>query len=100
MSDDDKVLLTTEQAIDALDVQDGQVHVFMNPSAGVLIGADWSLASITKATESALSRQVGGEACLRMKHGLVLEKGAGDYLFVAANPERLCPAANPTEATQ
>ncbi len=71
--------LTPEQAKSLLN--DGQdIHVFLNPN-GMLIGADWTRQQVESLINKAESLEVGGAACVRMKHGLVA-KSDGRYHFI------------------
>ena len=87
--EDAKINLTKEQALAVLDRNsDGSVHVFDNPSLGMLVGADWSKESIENAIKSATELQIGGETCRKMGHGLVMDCEDGRH-FVAAKEDEL-----------
>lgn len=70
---DDRELLTYDQAVALLN--DGEdIHVFSNPAGGVLVGSDFSRAKVLEILKEAKEIEVGGEACVRMKHGLVADR--------------------------
>lgn len=69
----EKQLLTVEQAKEALPKGE-TIHVFLNPSGGMLIGGDWGRDEIYKLLDSADTIEVGGKECVRMGHGLVVTK--------------------------
>jgi len=58
----------------------GNIHTFRNPSAGMMIGADWNRDDIIEAMNK---HGVGlsGEQAKAMDHGLVLEDKSG-FLFI------------------
>lgn len=64
--------LTIEQAL-ALLPEGDEIHVFSNPSAGVLVGSDWRRATVEKEIRAAKIREIGGDACRGMNHGLALD---------------------------
>ncbi len=70
--------LTVEQALAVLPEGD-EIHVFSNPSGGVLVGADWRRADVEKEIRGAKVREIGGPASVGMGHGLVLD----EHWFVA-----------------
>lgn len=47
------------------------VHVQMNPSYGLFVGADWERDSILEAIKKNIC-EVGGKMCRNMNHGLVI----------------------------
>lgn len=69
MSDDDRIVLTTEQALGMLP-DDDDIHTFRNPG-GIMLGCDWTRDAITQAIENN-ECELGGEMCKRMNHGLVI----------------------------
>jgi hypothetical protein len=83
---DDKIILTKDQA-KALIGKRKQVHTFRSGSS-ILIGADWSRKSIIDAIEKTDLIEIGGEACKRMGHGLVVWT-VNDPLFVEADKEEI-----------
>jgi hypothetical protein len=73
-----------------------EYHVFVNPKFNMLVGADWSLESLSEMIDDAFSIELTdphGEA-RRMNHGIAIEKrenskvGARMY-FVETDKERL-----------
>lgn len=73
----ERVVLNKDQALSML--QDGdEIHTFRSQGS-VLIGADWSRASILEAIEQN-ECEIGGETCQAMGHGLVIH--ANGPLFV------------------
>ena len=88
MSDDEKVLLTPEQAIEMLGEDEGQVHAFMNPDAGILLGADWNIEQAKEYICLASSRELAGPAAQKSKHGLAVFGNRGLVFF--KTKEALC----------
>jgi hypothetical protein len=73
MSDEknEVVLLTPQEAVSLL-LPGGTVHVYVNPTSGVLVGADWDRSVAIETIESATEIQIGGDACRGAGHGLVV----------------------------
>lgn len=81
-----KRMITPEQAINLLNDGD-TIHTFNNPS-GMLIGADHDRSRvIEKINRNSANLEIGGDACRRMKHGLVINDGS--LLFIETNEEKL-----------
>lgn len=89
MSNADREFLTPARAKELLGDK-SEVHVLLNPNAGMLIGADWTRAEIDRMLDAAETIEVGGEECKRMKHGLVVAL-KGRYHFLE------CEALNATD---
>ncbi len=71
MSDDEKFLLTADEAISLL--ADGDhVHNYANPSAGMFLGVDYERAHAEKHIREAIQREIAGPGCKRMKHALAV----------------------------
>lgn len=90
--ENEKILLTPEQAKEVLALNRGKVHTFLNGS-GMLIGADHSKESIYESIDNAEILEVTGPSAQAMGHGLgILPKEAknqGDILFVETDMELL-----------
>lgn len=69
--EEEKILLSKEQALKIAKFNDEQIHCFLSASFG-LIGADHSKESFLNDLERAKSIEVGGEHCRNMNHALVL----------------------------
>jgi hypothetical protein len=82
MADNDKHIITAEQAIDCLP-QGETIHNFLNPSPGLMLGCDYERASAIKALEEADSIEIGGPGCMAMKHPLVVWKDGAHSFFEA-----------------
>lgn len=63
--------LTPEQAKDLLP-EGKEIHVYHNPNGSMLVGFDVSRKRVLKAIDSAETIEVGGQACMNMKHGIVV----------------------------
>jgi len=72
--------LTVDQA-KALLLPGDEIHVFLNPSAGMLVGADWSREAILKLLETAETLRIGGTQCIGMGHGLVAFKDGRNHFI-------------------
>lgn len=84
---DERTFLTVEQATALL--PDGDtIHVFLNPNAAMLIGADWSRKEIIELLSDSEILEVGGEACLKMGHGLVALKN-NRYHFIESSAGKI-----------
>ena len=70
---------SVEEALDLADLENG--HVFMNPSAGMIVGADWSKKELTKLIKTAKTLRQGGSSCSDLGHGLVAFDGKDNYFI-------------------
>jgi len=61
----------TVEAAKALLLPGEEIHVFLNPSPGVMVGADWDRAQILELLEKAETLRIGGPQCVGLGHGLV-----------------------------
>lgn len=84
---DDKVILTKEQAIKLLGKRN-EIHTFRS-GRGILIGADHSRKSLLESIEKSKLIEIGGEACRRMGHGLVIWTSETDPLFVEVDKKEI-----------
>jgi hypothetical protein len=84
MADDDKELLTYDEAV-ALLPDDERIHTFVNP-AGMLIGADWDRSDVLSLLETTDLREVAGPAAQSMGHGLVAWRDKGP-VFIQTRTE-------------
>ena len=82
----DKVILTKEQAV-ALLGKRKDIHTFRS-GTGILFGADWTRKGLLKAIQDTDLIEIGGEACKRMGHGLVVWTG-NDPLFVEVDKDKI-----------
>lgn len=89
--DDLKRLFITKE--EALSVLDDDLHVFLNTSVGVILGAGWSKEQIEEAIEKAVRIEIAGEQAKAMKHGIAVtvKKDEDDtyYAFISTNMEKL-----------
>ena len=85
---DDRVFLNKEEALSCLN--DGeQVHPFVNPAGGMLVGADWDRQKIEQLfDEYPDDIEIGGEQSRQMKHAIVVSRN-GNPIFIEANEERI-----------
>jgi hypothetical protein len=74
---DEKVVLTTEQALSMLG-DDDSIHTF-RAVGNMLLGADWDRAELEIAIRQNRC-EIGGEMCKRTNHGLVVN--VDGWLFV------------------
>lgn len=83
----ERLFITADQAISAI-AKRGDIHTFRS-SPSVLIGTDWRRKTLVKALRDAGPEgiEIGGEACMRMGHGLVLHSGGP--LFIEADSDIL-----------
>ncbi len=82
----DKKFITPDEAISLLN-EDEQIHTFRNPN-GMLLGADHNRESLIKLLRANPDKiQIGGEACRRINHGLIIDDGG--YLFIETNEKKL-----------
>lgn len=84
MSDDNKVILSPEQA-EALFPEGEYVHNFVNPGAGLMIGCDYDRADAIKALQEADSIELAGPGAMGMKHPIAVWDKAGKLSFFAAD---------------
>ncbi len=90
----DRVFLTPDEALNIIqyDKDADGVHVFMNPSASVLVGADWSFESIKELFVSAYWIEICEPTGMArsMKHGIaVADHKKGTQWFIATNEDAL-----------
>ena len=83
---EDKVLLSIEDALAMLDGKE-EVHAFVNPSAGILLGADWSRNDAEIYIAAAESRELAGEQAQKAKHGLAVHGKHGLVFFATKQKE-------------
>lgn len=87
MSDDDKIILTVEEAISLL--PHGRfVHNFANPG-GMLVGCDYETPEAHRAIKAAKLLEIGGPTCKSMNHALVVHDEKGHYSFFSTDNERV-----------
>jgi hypothetical protein len=79
MSDEERVVLTVEQAVAMLPDGDS-IHTFLDGVA--LIGADWSREEILEGFNTAESIELAGPTATSMGHGLVFLDNRGIWVFV------------------
>lgn len=79
----EKIILTKDQAINLLD-EGEYIHTFMQGGMS-LIGCDHSRESILEDIQTADVLEIGGDTCVSMGHGLVID----GRLFVKANREKV-----------
>lgn len=60
-------VLTKEQALECLIIEDNQVHSFISTSFG-LIGADWDIEEVKESMDEAESIEIGGEQSRKLNH--------------------------------
>lgn len=88
---EERKFLTVLEALKLLP-KGGEVHTFLN-AGSMLIGADWSRKTLEKTIKEAESREIGGEFCMGMGHGLVvMRKGGtsrGDLVFIKHDEEAI-----------
>lgn len=87
MADDDKVILTPEQA-EAMLPEGKHVHNFANPG-GMLIGCDYEREHAIAALRSARQIELGGEQCMAMKHPIVVWETERRCTFFQADMEKV-----------
>ena len=88
MADGRKTILTPEEAETLLPGGD-IVHNYLNPSAGMFLGCDFSREETTKALRNAVRIEIGGDACKKMGHALVVWDTDQHYSFFAADKDRV-----------
>lgn len=81
MSDDTPVFLTPEEA-ESLLLGGEYVHS-IRQRGFAFIGCDWSRASVIEAFAKALRLEIGGPACQRMGHPIVVTDDHGPVFFEA-----------------
>lgn len=69
---ENRVYLTTEQAIRLLPAGKKEIHTFANPSAGFMLGADLSRERVEKMIDQAEIREISGPTAAGMGHGLCI----------------------------
>ncbi len=80
MSDDDKTILTPEEA-ESLLAEGDTVHNYANPGPGMMVGCDYERADAIAAIKAASLLEIGGPGCKAMRHALVVHDKNGRYTF-------------------
>lgn len=88
MSSDDKIILTADEAISLL-APGENVHNFINNIAGMFIGCDYSRDSAEKHIRDAVECEIGGPACKRIKHALVVWSSKTRMTFFETDMEKV-----------
>ena len=84
-----KVTVTASEAEEIIARNsDGGAHTFVNPTIGVLIGADHTKEEIDAEIKNAKDLQIGGDECRRLSHQLVIDVDGHRY-FVATDDEKV-----------
>ena len=83
---EDRQFLTIREAIALLDDGD-EIHVFCNPQAGTLLGADWSRKEVLDAIEKASFREVTGPMAQKVNHGLAIANEHGQWFIKTKKPK-------------
>lgn len=73
-ADDDAYELTVDEAL-AMLVDGEDIHTFLNPAVGIIVGADWSRKEAEDLIRRSPSRKQSGEQALSMKHGIAVQDG-------------------------
>lgn len=94
---DNKVILTAEQA-EALLAPGERVHNFANP-AGMLVGCDDDRDRAIAALKAAKQIELGGPACMAMKHPIVVWDSEKHCTFFEADMDKIA-ALESTHASQ
>lgn len=82
-----KVILTAEEAISLLP-EGEHIHNFVSGGM-MLIGCDYDREDAIKAIREAEQREIGGDACKRMNHALVVWSSETRHSFFATDPEKV-----------
>lgn len=85
---EERVTLTPDDALSVLDWQDDEVHCFVNPGVGMLVGADHERASVEKLFRTTNWLELAGDQARQMKHGVVARDRIG-FLFFATDEAKL-----------
>ena len=79
--EDGKVIITLLEALKLLPEKD-EVHTFLNPAAGMLVGADWPMKDIIMALALSKEIHLTGEAAQAMDHGIAIKQADGVMVFI------------------
>lgn len=82
---DEKVMLTADQAVAMLPDKDW-IHTFVNPAAGMLLGADWTREYTLEAIRASTHIELTGPTAASMGHRFVIEH-MGRAVYIESNPE-------------
>ena len=78
---DDRFFLSAGQALAMLDPEAERIHTFVR-GPGCILGVDRDRVDLEAEIRVAEPREIGGEACRRINHGLVLWTDRHNPLFV------------------
>lgn len=107
-----RLWLTPEAVLDIIDRQvqtdeDGEptgepdrVHTFVQPGAGMFLGADWDVPQLEELLSGGATAEVGGEHCRRSKHGVCVWRDGKSPLFVATRGDVDWQAVEAAAATE
>ncbi len=82
---DEKVMLTADQAIAMLPAKE-TIHTFVNPAAGMLLGASWTREYTLQAIGASTHIELTGPSAASMGHHFVIEH-KGRAVYIESNPE-------------
>jgi hypothetical protein len=81
---EEREILTKEAALKLLG-EGKTIHVMLNPSPGMIVGADWNREDIIELIAGCESVEIGGEMSRKMKHPLVVTSHTGKRHFIEAD---------------
>lgn len=83
MSDEERIILTVDEAI-AMLPEEESIHTFLQ-GGGILLGADWSAEEVRESLRQSIRIELSGHTATSMGHGLVFWRGPkdkGEWVFV------------------
>jgi len=78
-TEEDIIILSVQEALSCLKVQDDQVHCFLS-GGPVLVGTDWDIKDVQDTFHKSVI-QIGGKQCYEMGHGIVAFDGERNNFF-------------------
>ena len=82
MTDEERVVLTTEEAFERLQVHHGSIHTFITPlPGGMVIGADWSVDDIRELIDE-YGAELAGPDATAFGHGVVVIRPGRNPIFL------------------
>lgn len=85
---DDRLVITAGEAASLLHDDAEYVHTFMQKGS-VFLGCDYERDGALKAFRAAEEIEIGGPACRRMGHAIVVRDIAGRHVFFEADMEKV-----------
>lgn len=89
LENDDKFIITADEAENLLIDGAEYIHNYANPAAGMMIGCDYERAAAIAAFRKAKLIEIGGYGCRGLRHPIVVHEDDGRYTFFEADMDKV-----------